>query len=372
MNEMTDLLNRSQVTGFDARRTASRHLVMSLLVILAETLMCLGYSFGGYVSIRFLPWLSLMVAIWLISLFLAWLVRNNPPSWLRGRRQVMVLTLWAISCFLVTSFYLNQFRISAIMFFFPILLMSSFRLSRLALLGVCSYAALGYLVVLVLVMIQRSVVINPSVEGLQWIIFAATTFSFVISGSAVSRASRRLSQINHELEHSVRMAQEAAIHDELTGLFNRRHIMEILQQQKAMADAGNYDFVICYLDLDHFKTINDTYGHGVGDHVLQKASQLLLSGLREADYCARLGGEEFVLVLTGTGLVSASQVVERLRERLAHEEFDQLMGGRRVTLSAGLTQYRPGESVSGLLTRADHCLYQSKATGRNRITVCGD
>jgi diguanylate cyclase (GGDEF)-like protein len=129
--------------------------------------------------------------------------------------------------------------------------------------------------------------------------------------------------------------------------------------------------VVCYLDLDHFKSINDTYGHGVGDHVLQQACQLLQVCMRDADYCGRLGGEEFVLILTGAELKAAAQVVERLRLRIAEQDFSSLMGDRRITLSAGLAQYRPGESVSQLLTRADHCLYQAKESGRNKVVACG-
>lgn len=364
---MIDMRARLDSLGFDSARTNARHLHMSLAVILAETLVCLGYSLGGYVAVDFWPWLGLMVLIWSGSLLLAWLVTRHPPAWLKGRRQVLLLTLWATSCFLVTSYFLNQFRISAIMFFFPILLMSSFRLTRMALVAVCSFVTLGYLVVLLLVATQRGLVINLSVEGLQWIIFTATTFSFVISGSAVSRTRRRLAEINRELQASVQQVREQAIRDELTGLFNRRHIMDILQQQKSMADAGGYRFVVCYLDLDHFKSINDTYGHGVGDQVLQRASRLLQTSMRDADYCGRLGGEEFVLVLTGAELDSACQVIERLRARMAEQDFSGLMGDRRITLSAGLAQYQPDETVSHLLTRADHCLYQAKEAGRNRV-----
>lgn len=366
---MIDVMGKIGEAEFDLARNSARHLRMSLLIILMETLMCLGYSYGNFVALDFLPWLGMMAAIWIISLALAWIVTHNPPAWLRGRQQVLLLTIWATTCFLVTSFYLDQFRISAIMFFFPILLMSSFRLTTLTLIAVCSYATLGYLLVLMLVLEQRPLEVSLSVEGLQWIIFAATTCSVVISGSAVSSAQRELTRISAGLRESARNAREQAIRDELTGLFNRRQILDVLQQQKALADSGDYSFVVCYLDLDHFKRINDTHGHSMGDEVLVRASELMRLSVRDADYCGRLGGEEFVLVLTGLDMASARRVVERLRARLESWDFGNPLGRGHVTLSAGLAQYQPAESVDRLLQRADALLYQAKEAGRNRI-VC--
>lgn len=364
---MIDVMEKIEEMEFDQVRTSARHLRISLLVIFAETLMCLGYSYGGYVALSFLSWLLLMVSIWAVSLLLAWMVTRHPPSWLRGPRQVLFLTLWATSCFLVTSYFLDQYRISAVMFSFPILLMSSFRLTTMTLVGVCSFATFGYLLVLVLVVDQRSLEINLSVEGLQWIIFAATNFSFVISGSAVSHTQRELVSVSRELRESAKLAREQAIRDELTGLFNRRQILEILQQQRALAETGDYAFVVCYLDLDHFKLINDAHGHATGDEVLVRAAELMQLSVRDADYCGRLGGEEFVLILTGLEMDAARRVVERLRARLENWDFGDPLGKGHVTLSAGLAQYQAPETVEQLLTRADTLLYKAKEAGRNCI-----
>ncbi|MGB1222439.1 MAG: GGDEF domain-containing protein, partial [Alcanivoracaceae bacterium] len=165
---------------------------------------------------------------------------------------------------------------------------------------------------------------------------------------------------------------DQSVRDPLTGLFNRRHIMDILSQQQALADSGDYHFSLCYLDLDHFKNINDTYGHGVGDEVLRRFARLVHDSLREADYTGRLGGEEFVLVLSQTELGEAAYVCERLRASLEKTGFHDLNEALDVTVSVGVAQYRPGERIDETLARADTCLYRAKESGRNRVVTEGD
>ena len=152
-------------------------------------------------------------------------------------------------------------------------------------------------------------------------------------------------------------------HDALTGVLNRSGFE---QEYLRMAERGG---VVVMLDLDHFKQVNDRYGHAAGDAVLVAVGEALMNSVRGSDHVARYGGEEFALLLSGISLDEAHEVVERLRHRIATMRLRH--EGRRigVTMSAGLTQIGPEEPVATVLRRADAALYRAKGAGRNRLMV---
>lgn len=366
---MIQLLNEIDEPGYSEKRTANRHLKLSLVVVLLQTLLWVGLGFAGYVVMAPLHWLTLIIVIWVISLVLAWWVNGHAPILIKGENQTLGLTLWATSCFLITSYFLDDFRISAVMFFFPIIIAASFRLNLKYLLIAGCYAVLGYLFVLILVNHHRPLRFELSTEMLQWFVLTVVTVSFAIFGRQIYRVKNQLVSITRQVKESAYQARETAIRDELTGIYNRRYILDALAQQKAMADEMNYPFVVCYLDLDHFKQINDAYGHQAGDLVLAEFGRVMQSHLRKVDFCGRMGGEEFIVVLSHSDLAAAVKVIERLRLALAKIDFSHVMKDRTVTVSAGLTSYQKGESIEQVLARADELLYQAKETGRNKAVA---
>ncbi|MDZ7827898.1 MAG: GGDEF domain-containing protein [Gammaproteobacteria bacterium] len=160
------------------------------------------------------------------------------------------------------------------------------------------------------------------------------------------------------------------IRDELTGLHNRRHLMEVLARLDAEArrDPG-HRFALCFVDLDHFKRVNDVFGHGRGDEILKRFAAIARDAVREVDHVVRLGGEEFVLVLVGAGEDDARLVAERIRVRLAALSVSERIPDFRISASFGVTGHRPGEHFETTLNRADHALYEAKRGGRDRLVV---
>ncbi|MDE2503996.1 MAG: GGDEF domain-containing protein, partial [Burkholderiales bacterium] len=154
--------------------------------------------------------------------------------------------------------------------------------------------------------------------------------------------------------------------DELTGLGNRREVELRWPQLVEQALKGSGVLAVAMIDLDHFKRVNDTHGHGVGDRVLVAMAALLRAHTRAADLVARLGGEEFLLVLPDADTERAREVCERLRVAVQGHDWEALAPGLRVTLSAGLTSGPPAEA-DRLTRRADTALYQAKSQGRNRV-----
>ena len=159
--------------------------------------------------------------------------------------------------------------------------------------------------------------------------------------------------------------------DALTGLYNRRYLMECLAREVARAQRYDLPLSVLVLDLDHFKRINDTYGHLIGDTVLTTVSTLLRETIRGTDIPGRLGGEEFCIVLPATLPHHASLLAERLRQRVASEVF-QLAADLAfsVTCSIGVALWTAGTRDGiAVLAHADSALYQAKDAGRNRIVV---
>jgi diguanylate cyclase len=185
----------------------------------------------------------------------------------------------------------------------------------------------------------------------------------------------QLRQKNEKLramEQTLSETRREAITDSLTGLANRRHFDQSLQLMAGEAMNDGKELSLLLVDIDHFKRINDTWGHQVGDQVLQLLAATLRGQLREHDLAARYGGEEFGILLPDTRVTDATLVANRLREAFERREMVAREGRQtigRITLSVGLARYEPGEALSEWVCRADTALYEAKQTGRNRVVV---
>jgi diguanylate cyclase (GGDEF)-like protein len=177
------------------------------------------------------------------------------------------------------------------------------------------------------------------------------------------RMQRELERANADLERLART-------DPLTGLANRREFMEKLEQEVERSDRYLRPLSLVSLDLDHFKSVNDTHGHAAGDEVLREAARALSSVCRDVDLAARMGGEELALLLPETDTAGARIVAERVRERIAGAAHRSPSGQAfRVTASLGVATARTGASGEALLQAADEALYRAKAAGRNQVVL---
>lgn len=157
---------------------------------------------------------------------------------------------------------------------------------------------------------------------------------------------------------------ELAMKDALTHLYNRRHLSMVLEAEIKRADRYGSQFGVVMFDVDHFKEVNDTFGHDVGDEVLCLMAEAVSDDIRETDQLGRWGGEEFLLIALGLNQARTDLLAEKIRKLIAQTQFP--VAGR-VTVSIGATSYHPGEGEMMLLKRADQALYLAKKKGRNRV-----
>jgi diguanylate cyclase (GGDEF)-like protein len=194
---------------------------------------------------------------------------------------------------------------------------------------------------------------------------------FAVMGGYVNRLRVRLSDSHKELRGAFDRLGELAVHDELTGAYNRRFLMETLARERSRSDRLADPFSVCLIDLDHFKSINDSLGHAAGDAVLKHFAALAPRGLRGIDSFGRFGGEEFLIVLPGTDRHGAIAAGERVRAAAEATAFPGVPPGRRITITVGVATHVRGEDITAFLARADQALYQGKNAGRNRVVALG-
>lgn len=181
----------------------------------------------------------------------------------------------------------------------------------------------------------------------------------------------RIMGLQREIETKNMLLRELALTDSLTGLPNRRAIEDWATRQLSGAARYGFTFWVALADLDHFKTVNDTYGHDAGDTVLKAFSQILKHHSRRSDICGRIGGEEFLVILTHSSEENAEVVIHRIRAELEATRFDFNGNCLTVTASFGLAGFvgTKAPDFNRLLAQADEALYSAKRQGRNRVVL---
>lgn len=180
-------------------------------------------------------------------------------------------------------------------------------------------------------------------------------------------AGRRMLEIQEDLKCAMEALAHEAMYDSLTGAKNRRAILDGLNREISRAVRHDSTFSIGMCDIDHFKDVNDTYGHGVGDEVLRGCTEIMLRNLREHDLLGRCGGEEFLVIAPHSTGLPDEQIYERLRRAVSDTKIRTCKGEISITISIGVAGGTGAEEPDALLASADIALYRAKREGRNRV-----
>jgi len=308
-----------------------------------------------------------LAILWVVNLIILGVLRSGLNLRFKDPSLTMVQIIWAIFCVIYITYYLNEARAGALMIGLLVMNFGAFRLTLTQLISVAVYAIAGYMLVVYLFYVYHPEAFGLQVELFVLSGFAAALLGTTLVGHEMYVLRETLRDRNRELETALEKVNLLAVTDELTNAHNRRYIDDVLERQVALAHRGHYRFSICFFDLDHFKNINDTYGHAAGDKILVEVVKIATAAIRTGDYLARYGGEEFIIIFSATAADRAATVSERIRRTIADTEFDALGPDTGATSSFGVTEYRAPETVKDLLARADEAMYAAKESGRNTV-----
>ncbi|PJE54383.1 transporter substrate-binding domain-containing diguanylate cyclase [Marinomonas sp. BSi20584] len=182
----------------------------------------------------------------------------------------------------------------------------------------------------------------------------------------IIKANTLLKQAQKDIEEKNKELNRLALTDNLTTLFNRRKLEELIQAEIDKGYHVDNSFCLSILDIDHFKEVNDKYGHQRGDSVLVEIASVLKDSLRITDYVGRYGGEEFIIIFPESSIEDVKLIIERVRLKIAQYDFE---GIEHKTASFGLTAFKAGDTIEAVVKRADNALYEAKESGRNRVVV---
>ena len=213
---------------------------------------------------------------------------------------------------------------------------------------------------------------NPRVELVHLIFAAIVTGGVAALAARFGQMRRHLSDQKAELAAALERIQALATRDVLTGLLNRRAMLEQLDQQSNEQERRGTPMCLALFDLDHFKRINDEHGHAIGDRVLKTFASVAQEEVRGGDVLARWGGEEFLLMMPDTPIDQAFRCVQRIHSAILATDFDKVPDDLRVTFSAGLAVCRTTDDVEAAIDRADRAMYKAKSAGRNRTELADE
>ena len=259
--------------------------------------------------------------------------------------------------------------------YMTVLMFAVFYLETGTFLRLCIGTLASYLLIVAFKLVATPAGDYPLADSIRFVVLSAITAWTYMFARQLRELRNQLQYRNEELQNVVERVTRIAEQDHLTKSYNRRYIMDVLARERSMADRSGETFSVLLFDLDHFKRINDRYGHLVGDQLLTDFANRVKEDLRGMDAInptghqgkqafGRYGGEEFIAVLPGADLLGAQRCADRIRGHIAEQPFREEC---RITVSVGVAQYRLGETVPQLLTRADQALYQAKREGRNRV-----
>jgi diguanylate cyclase (GGDEF)-like protein len=229
--------------------------------------------------------------------------------------------------------------------------------------------------VAIAVMIQFSgnaIVIPPGAENALhsfaiWFSFALILLRTLLLGYYASQLRYRMLHLNSKLTEHVESSKEMAIRDELTGALNRRALMPLINEYLQLKQRKAIPCTIALLDVDHFKKVNDDFGHLVGDSALTYLVAFINRCTRISDKVGRFGGEEFLILMPATPLGEGVELAERVRAELAKTALDHIAQGLQLSVSIGVTDIGSRDTFGQIIQRADSCLYRAKSEGRNRV-----
>ena len=365
---------RARTPTAQAQAQRLRRILLGSATYLTAFLIAALLWWLSYIPLTVLLTYGVMLAV--INLFFYVAVRTGLNLRFADPNMNRVQIALAIATGYYVMYYAQQARALLLLLIVTAVMYALFQFRTRDYLRMTAMVVLGYAALILTIYLRRPGEVNVVIELLQLVTLTACLLQFSSVGALIVKlrtravdSKRELEKRNGQLEQAQRRIEELSMRDELTGAYNRRHLMETIRIEKQRSRRTGSPFTLCIVDLDFFKQVNDRYGSLAGDQVLREIAATAGAALRETDYFGRYGGEEFACVLTDTGADGALITAERIRNGIAALRFSAIDAALAVTVSIGIADCAQAEEPDSALRRADEALYLAKMGGRNRCIV---
>lgn len=355
--------------GFFPSDPAQRHRIRRYLLAAGASLATVALVFvaawGGLLAYRAAFEYAAAIVAYIVFFYVLFRSGVNQRAADPSLTFHMVVASLAMILFVVA---VAEKRHEALMFLVVLaFIFGVFRLTTREWLVLTALVSAAYGVILLGIPATGQSMLLPQEKVTLWVFATVVFLLFSLVGGYISDLRLKLAESTKQLQRVVEVTHELAIRDELTGAFNRRHMIDRVNDEIARARRYRSPLSIALLDIDFFKRINDTHGHPAGDAVLRAVSSFVPSLLRASDVFARFGGEEFMLLLPETDLRDARGLAERVRVGVSRLAIEGLPADFRITLSVGVAEIVADEPMEAWLKRSDIALYRAKEGGRDRV-----
>ena len=346
---------------------------------------------GIYVGINLgifdpeIPLWEIFITLYSVNAIIYFSIRSGVSQLVKDPSLTATQMMVAIIAVTFVLHYTTDIRGAMMSIYFMIMTFGVFALDRVKMMMMSVFISVSFSV---LILYEWNTNSQSQIFGIsfgQWMILVLGLSWFVYVGGYIYNLQQRirdqretlrdneqrLTQAYDDLTITKEKLEEIAVRDDLTGLFNRRHFLERLDEELARAGRGGGGVHVALIDLDHFKRVNDKHGHQVGDLVLRKFADVARRELRRSDVIARYGGEEFAFLIQGNAAIGAT-IDEQTRQLLGKLLLRKKSDGQvidNITASFGVAQRNAGEYPEQLIERADKALYKAKEAGRNRVQM---
>jgi diguanylate cyclase len=337
-----------------------------IMMILAVLVMHLWHWLGVVDGVGLWPWTIASIG-GLAAMFLA--IRSGWSRRMGDPYLALPQLLYAITSGAVAYRIAGQGHGASLLLVALVLMFGMFGLPRRLAGRVAAYTVVVFGIAMYSGAVGRPAIFDPRAQVGYFAAFVVFVCGFVAVNERIATIRRRVHVQKSALADALQRIHALATRDELTGLLNRRAMVELLDAEQQHADGTRLPWCIAILDVDHFKRINDRYGHAAGDEALRAVAAVCTGIIRSCDSVARWGGEEFVVLLREVDMPSAQAAAERIRATLESSAVRFEGATVELTVSIGVAAHVKAEDVASTLARADRALYEAKAAGRNRVLV---
>lgn len=372
--ELTNLKNKrwplAQIIDDPKQLLRLRRMSLALIGGLALNIFCFIFLQQNLLRMTTIQFIYLSSIFWFINLLFLLSILTGFNRMMKDPSLTIPQMVWAITSTMIAIYFTNELRSVLLMLCLLVFIFGGLYLTSSILNFIIWYSILCYIIVIYFLMQTPSAQFTLKNEVIVLIVYSMVALCYsTLATEMIGLRSYNKNKVK-TLETNLIKSEAESVTDELTGIGNRRFLMSLLDRQRLMSSRKDqYHFAVNMVDIDHFKNINDHYGHAVGDLVIQEFSKIIQNTLRKVDYFCRMSGDEFIIVEPFTNLEQSLKTAERIQHAINNANFEHIAPGLNISASIGVSVYQWPEEITLLLKRLDEAMYSAKKNGRNQISI---